>query len=498
MQTLPAPLLIFLCACVQCFAVHLVNREALRDAGRELREGVTVMTSDDAAYLVPPENALAGRGWRTNAAGSAAYIGRSPGYGSVILGLRSFLPKGAALWALFVLQVAVFAFAASVVPETARHLGVSRIPAAALGWLTALWPGFSGFLSYTLTEGLVPSAVLIFLWLSSRAIAGDRRALIGAGALLGWIITARIPMLIWLLPFGVLVYRAAKSGHARSGIIAAAAALLPFLVWQIHTSRIAGEYAGLHPIYRWDSNDLYRPVHGEIWNLHKMWGQRGADFHRDMETLWSAAEGRLPEAAALEKLADARPESVDQAIDTHELEAAYRAYIDILRKQLPHHYAGEPMPALPSPEEAETALRFRTLKGSYTLARPGKSLAAVPLRVYFVDMAAHSNLSLFIFQDTYRGKLWAETMRLFGFALHFGTFASFPLVLIFAARRRKLMAVALPVAVYLAWLAFVQRGVEERYTLPVFIPAVLVVAAVADDLIRSRSARLRIPIKFRN
>lgn len=463
----------------------MANRAALNAAGHTLREGVTVITSDDAAYLVPPENYSAGRGWRTNAAGSAAYIGRSPGYGFVTLVFRLFLPKGAALRALFILQVLVFALAAAVVPEIARYFGIKRIPAAGLGWLVALWPGFSGFLSYTLTEGLVPSAVVIYIWLITRADRGDRRALIGAGALLGWIITARVPMLIWLLPLAVLVYRAVNGANARAGAIAASAALLPLMVWQIHTARIAGEYAGLHPIYRWDSNDLYRPIHGEIWGLHKMWGQRGEDFHRDMHVLWAAGEGRIPEAAALKKLADTRPEAVNRAIDTAELEASYLAYIGILRKQIPYREAAKPMPALPTREEAETALRFRTLKTGYIAARPAHAMIGVPLRVYFADMAAHSNLSLFMFQKTYRGKLWAEAVRAAGFALHFGIFACFPIVLIFAVRRRQLLNIALPVAFYLAWLAFVQRGVEERYTLPVLVPALIALAAILNGFICS-------------
>ncbi len=485
-------------ACLQGFVVHTANRTALMAAGHELREGITVVTADDAAYLVPPENALKGEGWRTNAAGSAAYIGRSPGYGLVTLMLRTFLPERCALWALFVLQVLVFALAAAVVPEIAGHLGIGRVPAVVLGYAVALWPGFSGFLSYTLTEGMVPSAVVVYIWLITRADQGDRRALIGAGALLGWIITARVPMLIWLLPLAVLVYRAVNGADARAGAIAASAALLPFMVWQIHTARIAGEYAGLHPIYRWDSNDLYRPIHGEIWGLHKMWGQRGDDFHRDMNVLWLAGEGGITDEAALRKLAYTRPARADRAVDTSELEAAYLAYIKILRKQMPYHRAAAPMPALPSREEAETALRFRALKTGYMAARPVHALIGVPLRVYFADMSAHSNLSLFMFQKTYRGKWWAEALRAAGFALHFGTFAGFPLFLIFAVRRRKLLMLALPVAFYLAWLAFVQRGVEERYTLPVFIPALLTAAAILSELARRGGIRLRIPMKFRH
>ncbi|MFN2424227.1 MAG: hypothetical protein ABR572_10685, partial [Cryomorphaceae bacterium] len=124
-QTKPA-FWIFILAFAQCFFVHQANRDALIDAGGDLREGITVITADDASYLLPAENALMGNGWRTNDPGTVAHVMRSPGYGLVWYALRSALPPPAALWALFLLQVALFAWAAALVPSIAGSLGLSR------------------------------------------------------------------------------------------------------------------------------------------------------------------------------------------------------------------------------------------------------------------------------------------------------------------------------------------------------------------------------------
>lgn len=486
---------IFILAFAQCFFVHQANRFALIDAGVDLREGTTVITADDASYLVPAENALRGKGWRTNDPGTAAYVMRSPGYGLVWFVLRSALPPPAALWCLFLLQVALFAWAAALVPSIAGSLGLSQRWSLATGLAVALLPTFSGFLSYTLTEGLVPSLVMVFLWLLLKGFEGSGRALFFASLLLGYVILIRVPMLVWLIAFVVVLF--AKSGSARGrssyrlAAICVFLSLSPLAVWHLHGSLIAGKVIGLHPVYHWDSNDLYRPIHKEIWGFHKMWGQSGADFHHGMNTLWDAAlsdagqdtMASQSDSAAVAFVVGQLPAQAFAAVSRDSLRRAYGDYLSVLKTQAPYHEAGRAMPTAPTSFESDLMRRFARFREEYRAAEPLHALITVPLDVYISDLSAHSNLSLYIFQAEYRGRWWAEAIRYLSFALHCGVFLAFPVACIFAGRRKKLLIVALPVAVYLFYLAFVQRGVEERYTLPVLVPALLVVAVSIQSLV---------------
>lgn len=476
-------------ALTSALSVHLVNREALIDAGEALREGVTVTTSDDASYLVPAENKLAGQGWRANAAGHAAAVLRSPGYGLVYYTLRLVLDVKQALWALFALQVMLFALAVALVPSIGLMLDVPLRQSFVLGVLVAAMPTFSGFLSYTLTEGLVPSLVVIYLYFAIRAKAGDMKSMLASAALLGILIIVRPPMLVWslsLLPALIFVLRKRQYAMVAMCILLATS---PMLLWQYRGYQITGEVIGLHPIYHWDSNDLYRPIHGEVWRFHKMWGQTGVDFHRDMNALWVAAqEGASGEDAVEEVLGHVGSE-VFTIFERAEVRKAYSDYYAIMQAQVPYASTGKAMPAVPSEAEKAILERFTNYGKQYQHTFPIKAWVKVPARVYFNEMAAHSNLSLFMFQSTHRGKVWMEALRYASFALHFCLFVFFPLALLvlfrFGFSRKgafETLSMALPIALYLAYLAFVQRGVEERYTLPMLIPMLLVVVASANLL----------------
>ena len=46
-----------------------------------LRSNETIATADDVSYIIPPENFINNKGWKTNDTSKQSYFFRSPGYG---------------------------------------------------------------------------------------------------------------------------------------------------------------------------------------------------------------------------------------------------------------------------------------------------------------------------------------------------------------------------------------------------------------------------------
>lgn len=452
--------------------VHLSNRQYLRVWAPEmLREDITVMTRDDASYLVPVENFLSGKGWRSNAAGSAAYTTRSPGYGLCYLVFRAFLSPRAALIGLFAFQVFLFSLVVSLLPRLGTSLGLPIRMSFVFACVIACMPTFSGFLSYTLTEGVSPSLVLLFLVFLLRGAAGSVRYFRLAVLILGILLLIRPAMLVWVLTIPLLLM--AKGGFLlhRRHLWFVAVAFLPLLFWQVWAFAKTDSLVGLHPIYHTDSNGLYRPLHRDIWNFHKSWGQEGVVFHRDIGGLWAdALEGSNPDDA-INALMESIPASVVEVVGEPSLRNAYRAYYFVLKKQRPYYLEHKPMPGVGS-EEAALSQTFQRLRSQYVASHWFFSNVVVPIQVY-QRLGFHSNLSLYLFQKPLRGKSWMEGLRYVSGILYSGIFLLFPLVLLRYWKHWRLSAIGWPVAVYLAYLCVVQRGIEERYVAPVLVPMTL-------------------------
>lgn len=473
-------ILLFVISLGVAAAVHLLNARALADSGSVLRHGLTVITADDAAYLVPVENFLAGKGWRTNAVGNAAYVQRSPGYSLFYLTFRIFLEAEAALRALFVFQLLLWSASVSLIPSIGRQLQMTPRLALVLGYLIGLSPMFFGFLSYTLTEAVVPSLVVTLVF----GLLNARRPLylLMSSLVLGLLVLIRVPMVLWLFALLPLLYRHFKAVSKFRSLGMLALTLLPLLAWQYRSSRIMGKWPSLHPIYHWDSNDLYRPPHEAIWGFHKMWGDHGASFHQSMLSLWEVARRCGDAEAVIDGIVAKIPVALQRNLGEQNIRDAYFTYYRVLQGQMPYHDQQLAMPLQPDLNEIAVVDQFQALRNTTIRVQPWQALIAVPTRVYYKDMAAHSNLSLYIFQATHRGKWWMEVLRFGSAALHLSLFVLFIpacfFLLIFRKEQpcKRLALIAAPVLLYLAYLAFVQRGIEERYTLPVLVPMLLVVA----------------------
>lgn len=476
---------IFLVALISVGSVHYTNRLFLLDSAPELlRDGITVQTSDDASYLAPVKNFLEGKGWKSNAVGDAAYTTRSPGYGLIYLIFRVFSSERIALILLMAFQFLVFAFAVSRIPEIAKLLSLPAKWGILIALFIALMPTFSGFLSYTLTEGVTPALVVLFLYRLSKAQNGSMAELAKAVLILSFLILVRPAMLIWTAAPMVLLWKNESFPQKTTLYFSLLLAFVPLFLWQVWASAKTESWVGLHSIYHSDSNDLYRPIHSDIWNFHKSWGQKGVDFHRGMTALWQdALEGASPNATVDTILKGMDTNAVEET-GVDNLRNSYLEYYEILSHQASFFKERQPMPGI-TIQEARLSSEFQAYRSEYVSHHFFYSNIVVPIEVYW-RLAGHSNLSLYMFQRPLRGKSLMEVFRYFSFFIYCGTFVIFPFVVLLFFRNRKIQMLGLPILLYLGYLCIVQRGIEERYSAPVLIPMFLVVLFALHWLLRNR------------
>lgn len=480
-------LIIFFLALVSTIFVHGFNHSYLLELNPDsLREGVSVVTQDDASYLAPVENALAGKSWRSNAIGDAAYVTRTPGYSLIYAAFRVLLPQKSALMALLAFQFLLFAFGATLVYAILRLMGMDEHWSFMAALVYAIMPMFSGFLSYTLTEGVTPAFVILFMYLVLKSSVAFKKYYWWSTLVLALLIIIRPPMVVLLFVYPLLLVIDNWKSNWKKSMIALSIALFPLLLWQIYGYSKTEELPGLHAIYHDDANDLYRPVHNVLWSFHKSWGQEGGDFHRDLNGVWQAALNDEPPQQAIDDLIGHLPEGAIETVGEESLNWTYESYYEILKAQAPFFKSGQAMSGQ-TMQELALIDSVQAYTSAYRSAYWFQTWVVAPAQVYW-NMAAHSNLSLYVFQKPWRGNLFMEAMRWLSFLVHLGVFLLFPMALIWKFRNRDMFAIGLPIAMYLGYLCFVQRGVEERYTLPFLMPMLIFVMVFTNDIFnQSRS-----------
>ena len=148
------------------------------------------------------------------------------------------------------------------------------------------------------------------------------------------------------------------------------------------------------------------------------------------------------------------------------------------------------MPINLSPIEIESINEFKELSAEYKKAFWLDYHVISPLKV-FKTMAFHSNLSLYIFQQTYRGTWWMETMRYLFFTLHSLCFLVM-IINLFNFKKEQLLFYGINITafIYVFYLCYFQRGIEERYTLPI-LPLLLI-----GSVLFSKNSYLKIKEKL--
>jgi len=429
-----------------------------------VREQRALATADDPSYLRPVEDLLVPSG-RTK----AMHVFRTPGYGLWYLLIRLVLPLPAALTVLVLLQCGLFASSVTLM----HHTNIRHALARPLVWTTtlalAILPMFQGFLFHTLTEGVTP-ALCLAVWASAMegARTGNKRWVAVGTASWALLVLTR-PVLAWVgLPL-LSTVAAQHGGRAswRHLLLVLSLGLAPTAAWWLRNVVVTGGPIALHPVYSENTNGLFRPTHQAFWELAKSWGIRGDAFHGVMVPAFNAAmQGRIDSSSANAFIASA-PQGHLTGERRERIRTLFIEWEQFTRDQLAPSVQtanGTIMGLRPEEQlimaglDRETREYRRTHSLHYHLV--------VPIQV-LRTMAFHSNLNLYMFQHTYRGHWWMEALRWMSGGLHLLLLLVLPLLLLLRGVDARCRVTALGALAYLTYLAYVQRGVEERYTLPV-------------------------------
>ncbi|MFT6717263.1 MAG: 4-amino-4-deoxy-L-arabinose transferase-like glycosyltransferase, partial [Saprospiraceae bacterium] len=146
---------------VSIYGINRLNIEKSIEGGARIRLEKTVKTADDVSYLLPAKNYLNNKGWNDGSPGLQGNYMRSPGYGLFCLPFFATLEESTALLFIRTTQCLLIALAAGLLFMLLLHWGFPNLLAFFSAAFLGILPSFSGYVFYTLTEGLTP--VLLFL-----------------------------------------------------------------------------------------------------------------------------------------------------------------------------------------------------------------------------------------------------------------------------------------------------------------------------------------------
>ncbi len=464
---------------IAAFSYNQVNLKHV--PAKQIRQHQTIKTNDDNSYLSPPETYINTGEWKQNGPGKQSYFLRPPGYGLFFYALLK--PFGShALLLLKFAQLLLFSLSIYCFYYIVNQLIQNKVIALFTAALYGCTPFAIGFLFYTLTEGITPALLLfyIFLLFKAKEKTVSRQKIIFyflAALTFAYLLIVRPPLGF----MGILLPIFLLKDYWKEGFVKLFIKLLLFgsiafslmAIWQFRNYKIADEYVGLHSIYYADNNSIYRPTFKEYWNFAGGWAQEGHEVHAYMVPIWIAAvEGDTSEVYIKNAIATF-PKKVTTHFGEERLTSAFRKYQEATLFQQTYYSKGLPMPTETPQIELDAIAEFKQLTKEYKSEFWFDYYVSSPLKV-FKTMAFHSNLSLYVFQHTYRGNVIMETARVLFYGLHALCFITLIISLFFLRKSdwRK-AAILLTVFSYVFYLCYFQRGIEERYTLPI-LPLLLI------------------------
>jgi hypothetical protein len=151
------------------------------------------------------------------------------------------------------------------------------------------------------------------------------------------------------------------------------------------------------------------------------------------------------------------------------LSRAYVQYVRAVQAQRPFALSGRLMPGQLLAAEAHSVALFDSLAGAFRQQQPLRYFLITPAKVAG-QLLLHSNLNAYYFQHTGRGKWGVEWLRILCVFVHATAWILLGYWLWRGGPQRWFFA---GIFLYLCYLVFVQRGIEERYTFPLLAPVLL-------------------------
>lgn len=455
---------------VWAFFIHTTNIRSLEEQNSVKVETGMVITRDDASYIRPAENFAQKGIWKDNTEGVSSYIQRPPGMGMLHYIFYSISPQhNGFLHKLFncglhVLSIYCFGLIGLLLLNKKWAIGVQL--------LYALLPCFWGYLFYYLTEPVtVPLMVFLFFAYLQYHRAPSSKWLLLQAIVCGLILLVRPQLMFFILPFFYFLVKFLRTKTPHKIPVFLMAFLFGFggfISWEIRSASIVHRFTWSHGIYDITNNTQYRPIHQSFVELFKVWDYDNNRFHTMMLDAW-------------EPTWEPSAEWADKNIHLHgckgitknEILLLLVEYSAIAKQQRPIFDSNG---IIPTEQENERILRLKVDSITRVLKTKNFVLRNIigPFRSAEF-MLVKSQLNLHIFQHTYRGFWWMETLRYSSLVLILLSFLlSFLQVRDF--KDKPVFLFLLATILYFGYLCFFHKINEERYILPL-LPIMLLIAA---------------------
>jgi hypothetical protein len=472
------------CSILIAFTVNEVNLDQLRKDKVELRENQTVITTDDGSYIKYFRIFVETGSIYRNEYEKYDSIIRLPGYGIFYGVTAKLFGVGRVLPVLKIFQLLFFGLSVYCLFFIAVKVLTIRIFAVLAAGVYGLLPFSMGFLYYTLTEAITPALLIFYIFFLFKASAQDSETkkqinYFIASLVFSYLFLTRPFLGIFGLAIPCFLYvdffeRKKLVLFLSHAFFYGAVSVSLMLVWQARNYSLTGNISGLNPIYQNEMPGTFRKTHKAIWNLFKGWESKGDHFHETIVPLWESAIKGDTSKYRVDAVIARMPAEVVNFFGRNRLDAAFKNYqlSTLFQKQNveDHKLLPAELPAI----EQTVIDTFSRMETEYKHHFWFRYHIVTPLKV-FGNLTFHSNLSLYIFQKTYRGDFFMEALRLICFSIHVSVFLLCLLFIFFSKDIKLISLFALPVLFYIFYLVYIQRGIEERYTLPI-LPLVILSA----------------------
>lgn len=454
-------ILIFIICFITQWTINQKNISNLNNSGIETRLNQTVITADDYSYLNPVENFLKTGIWKESKTGDNAFYQRSPGYGLFSLPFLNFESESKGLFYLKLTQNILQSAIPVLIFYFLLYISFSKKLALIAAILFGISPNLNGFIFYTLTEGITPILVTLFFVLSYKSYHdNNKKTVLLASVTLGFLILTRpVFAILSLLLLPSFIQMRLKGITTILGSILIT--ISPISIWQIRNYKLSNELTNLHPIYSPSNNSVFRLPHQSIFNLVKQFNPNGANYHEWINKLKVASNNNLEYQKIKNPLSIFNESSLNLFTEdtlNKYTKLYFQSFKEITQNSNEKKY---------SETEKLITNKFEILKEDYISEHWFESNLFTPFKV-FKDLVFHSNLNLYQFQHTYRGNWFMEGLRYINYIIHVTIFI-LP-ILIFLLFRKKIgrkVIWIIPAILYLFYLCYFQRGIEERYTYPI-------------------------------
>lgn len=407
-----------------------------------------ITSADEASYFAPAENFLEHQIWKDNSEGPSSYFTRTPGYGTIYL-ICKLIAGSSAFALLKIIQILLFGGSILLLAKIMQLLKFKGTFLLIVLSIYAFLPSFSGFVYYTLTESILP---FFFLWWILSTFRANEKEFISLSLILSgaFLIMFRPQLIIFPLIF--LAYHIFRRNKIALSMLLM---FVPFIIWNVRTFSIAGEWLGVHPIYSSKNSSMYRPPHKELTELFRVWEYDGERFHSVTSILSrDTTNATLEEAIGLipgKYKVECKPifTSFQKLCfqQNHELKEKAKEGLIVGEKQL-------------CEDINATRTKFiKEIPADYYLKTPAKS---------FIKLFKTSMMNLFVFQETWKDTVLIKILKYISFGIIIcGLLSS--MILIFSKVNTEMRLLSLGILCSVFYLVYMQRLNEERYIAPILM-----------------------------